>query len=99
MTVETIPWESHRYLNTPEDIAGYLDAVLEEGDPALLTHALGVVARSEGMSQIARRAGLSREALYRSLSTEGNPEFATIAKVLKSLGLRLGVKPIVDDTA
>ena len=47
MTVETIPWESHKYLNTPEDVAGYLDAVLEEGDPALLAHALGVVARSE----------------------------------------------------
>ena len=99
MTVETIPWESHRYLNTPDDVAGYLDAVLEEGDPALLAHALGVVGRSEGMTQIARRSGLSREALYRSLSAEGNPEFATIAKVLKSLGLRLGVKPIIDDAA
>ena len=99
MTVETIPWESHKYLNTPDDVAGYLDAVLEEGDPALLAHALGVVARSEGMTQIARRSGLSREALYRSLCAEGNPEFATIAKVLKSLGLRLGVKPIIDDAA
>ena len=99
MTVETIPWESHKYLNTPDDVAGYLDAVLEEGDPALLAHALGVVARSEGMTQIARRSGLSREALYRSLSAEGNPEFATIAKVLTSLGLRLGVKPLIEDAA
>lgn len=99
MSTTTIPLESHRYLKDADDIAGYLDAVLEEGDPSLLTHALGVVARSEGMSDIARRTGLSREALYRSLSAEGNPEFATIAKVLKSLGLRLAIKPLAKDAA
>lgn len=94
MSTETIPWESHRYLETAADIAGYLDAVLEEGDPALLSHALGVVAKSEGMTEIARTTGLSREALYRSLSAQGNPELATVVKVLHALGLRLSVKPI-----
>ena len=98
MKTETIPWESHRYLNSPEDIAGYLDAVLEEGDPALLSHALGVIAKSEGMTEIARRTGLSREALYRSLSAQGNPEFATVVRVLNSLGLRLSIKPVSMDT-
>lgn len=71
-----------------------LEAALEEGDPSLVVAVLGDIARSKGMTQIARETGLGRESLYKALSTEGNPEFATVFKVLKSLGLRLQVVPI-----
>ena len=75
--VKTIPWDSVRLLKTKDDIAGYLEAVLEDGDPALITHALGVIARSKGMTEIGRATGLGRESLYKALSAQGNPEFAT----------------------
>jgi probable addiction module antidote protein len=91
MAIETRPWDSANYLRTKEDIAHYLDAVLEDGDPELLKDALGAVARSQGMTEIAREAGLSRSSLYKALSPAGNPEFATVASVLKALGLRLSV--------
>jgi probable addiction module antidote protein len=91
MAIETRPWDSANYLKTKEDIAHYLDAVLEDGDPEVLKDALGAVARSRGMAEIAREAGLSRSSLYRALSPAGNPEFATVASVLKALGLRLSV--------
>lgn len=74
-------------------MANYLDACMEEGDPALITHALGVIARAKGMTQIARETGLGRESLYKALSPEGNPEFATVLKVIKALGLRLHAEP------
>ncbi|MHB1351299.1 MAG: addiction module antidote protein [Desulfobulbaceae bacterium] len=93
MALKTTRWDSAEYLKTDEDIAAYLDAVLEEDDPALVTHALGVIARAKGMSQIARETGLGRESLYKALSPEGNPEFATIVKVLKALGLQLHTSP------
>jgi probable addiction module antidote protein len=76
-------------LETKEDIAACLDAVLEDGDPELLKAALG--ARAKGMTEIARAAGLGRANLYKALSPAGNPEFATVAAVLKALGLRLSV--------
>ncbi len=88
---KTIPWDSAAYLESDEDIANYLEAVFEDGDPALITHALGVVARAKGMSQIAQAAGLGRESLYKALSPDGNPEFATVLKVMRALGLRLKV--------
>jgi probable addiction module antidote protein len=88
---KTIPWDSAKYLKTDEDIAEYLEAVFEDGDPALITHALGVVARAKGMSQIAQAAGLGRESLYKALSPDGNPEFATVLKVVRALGLKLKV--------
>ncbi len=92
--IETHPWDATRYLDSDEAIAAYLDAVLEENDPALLAAALGDVARAKGMTQIARETGLGRESLYKALSTKGNPELATVLKVLQALGLRLhaGVK-------
>lgn len=93
MTLKTIRWDSAEHLQTGEDIAAYLDAVLEENDPALVTHALGVIARAKGMSQIARETGLGRESLYKALSSEGNPEFATVLKVIKALGLQLHATP------
>jgi probable addiction module antidote protein len=88
---KTIPWDSAAYLKTSKDIANYLEAVFEDGDPALISHALGVIARAKGMSQIAQAAGLGRESLYKALSPEGNPEFATVLKVMRALGLKLKV--------
>ena len=70
-------------------MALYLEACFAEGDPALVAAALGDIARARGMSQVARDAGMSRESLYRSLSGEGNPAFATIMKVIKALGIQL----------
>src|SRR5467141_1011248 len=89
--IKTKPWDSATYLKTDEDIANYLEAVFEDGDPALINHALGVIARAKGMSQIAQAAGLGRESLYKALSREGNPEFATVLKVMRALGLKLKV--------
>jgi probable addiction module antidote protein len=74
-------------------MALYLEAALEEGDPVLVAAALGDIARSKGMSHVARAAGLGRESLYKALSPSGNPEFATIMKVVGALGLELRVLP------
>ena len=82
-------WDVVEHLKTDEDMSLYLEACLEDGDPALIAAALGDIARARGMSQVARDAGLSRESLYRALSGEGNPEFSTIMKVIKALGLKL----------
>ncbi len=87
----TIPWESAAYLETPEDVVAYLDAVFEDGDAELIAHALGVVARSKGMTEIARRAGVGRQSLYKALSPEGRPEFATVLNVIRALGLKLTI--------
>lgn len=86
-------YDSADYLNSEEEMAAYLEACLEEAgdDPAFIARALGTVARARGMTQLARDAGLSRESLYKALSPQGNPEFATILKVLRALGLRLHV--------
>lgn len=89
--IRTTKWDAANHLKTNKDIIEYLEAVLEEGDPALVAAALGDVARARGMSKIARAAGLGRESLYKALSAEGNPEFATVLKVIHSLGLRLHV--------
>ena len=89
--IKTIPWDSAAYLKSDEDIANYLEAVFEDGDPALVAAALGDVARAKGMAQIAQAAGLGRESLYKALSPEGNPEFATVLKVMRALGLKLKV--------
>jgi probable addiction module antidote protein len=88
---KTIPWDVIDHLKTDEDIALYLEAVFEDGDPALVAAALGDVARAKGMSQVAREAGLGRESLYKALSPDGNPEFATVLKVIRALGLKLKV--------
>lgn len=82
-------YDTAEYLKSDEDISLYLDACLQEGDPALVTHALGVIARARGMSRLARETGISREGLYRALSSDGNPEFATVMKVIHALGLKL----------
>lgn len=88
---KTIPWNTEDHLETPEDIAAYLEAAFEDGDPELIGHALGAVARSRGMTEIARRTGLGRQSLYKALSPEGHPEFATVLKVVRALGSKLTV--------
>jgi len=85
------------YIKSEKDIALYLDAVMEEAadNPALLAHALGDVARARrNMSQLARDAGVTREGLYKALSREGNPSFATVARIAKALGLELHFRPL-----
>jgi probable addiction module antidote protein len=87
--IKTSQWDAAAHLETDEDMAAYLEAALEDGDPSLVTAALGDIARAKGMTQIARETGLGRESLYKALSPEGNPEFATILKVVRALGLKL----------
>jgi probable addiction module antidote protein len=89
--IKTILWDSAAYLKSGKDIAYYLEAVIEDGDPTSVAAALGDVARVKGMAQIAKAAGLGRESLYKALSTDGNPEFATVLKVMRALGLKLKV--------
>ena len=89
----TTPWDPADHLETEEDMVAYLEAALEENDPALVTAALGDIARAKGMTQVARDAGLGRESLYKALSPTGNPEFATILKVVAALGLQLHAAP------
>ena len=87
--MRTKKWDAADHLKTDEDMVAYLEAALEESDPALVAAALGDIARAKGMTDIARGAGLGRESLYKALSPEGNPEFSTVLKVVKALGLRL----------
>ena len=94
MPLETRPYDTAEHLRTPEDIVLYIEAVLEDGDPALVADALGVVARARGMAQIAQETGRSREQLYRTLSEKGNPQLDTLMGGRKAIGLRLSVKPI-----
>ncbi len=84
MARKTSRWDAADTLETKEDIAAYLDAVLEDGDPDLLKAALGDIARAKGMTEIAQAAGLGRANLYKALSPDGNPEFATVARVPES---------------
>lgn len=85
----TRPYDSARYLDTPESWEEYLKATCEDGTPSEIAHALGVIARAQNMTKLAEKTGLSRQALYKALSGEGNPEFATIAKVADALGLQI----------
>ena len=87
--LKTTKWDVVDYLKTDKDMAEYLEAAIEDGDPTLISAALGDIARAKGMTQIARKAGLGRESLYKALSPNGNPEFATVLKVVRALGLRL----------
>jgi probable addiction module antidote protein len=90
----TQPFDPAEYLDDSEAIAAYLTEALATEDPAFIADALGVVARAHGMSEIALQSGLSRESLYRALSPDGNPEFATVLRVLRAMGLRLSTNPI-----
>ncbi|HCS06379.1 MULTISPECIES: addiction module antidote protein [Pseudomonas] len=91
MTEQFTRFDTADYLKTPSEMAAYLDACFEEdpGDGSLIRAALNDIARAQGMSQISRDTGLGRESLYKALGSSGNPEFATIIKVMKALGLKL----------
>lgn len=82
------------YLDSPEARADYMAAALEEGDAAEIRRALGTVARSLGMTAVAEEAGLGRESLYKALGAAGNPEFVTVLKLMKAMGLKLSALPI-----
>jgi len=97
MTIKLNKWDSAKYLKTEEDISDYFALCLQEAgdDAAFITHALGVIARARGMTQLAKDTGLGHESLRRALSGEGNPSFATILKVIHALGLRLSTQATV----
>jgi len=92
--VKSTLWDAAEHLKTNEDMAAYLEAAIEDGDPAVISAAVGDIARAKGMSQIARETGLGRESLYKALSPGGNPEFATILKVVRALGLKFHVEAV-----
>ena len=94
MTTETTPFDAARYLGTPEAEAVFLRDALETGDAGYIAHALGVIVRARGMSQVARDAGLTREALYKALTKSGNPTLSTLLKVTKALNIRLDAKAV-----
>ncbi|MBZ9988622.1 putative addiction module antidote protein [Mesorhizobium sp. BH1-1-5] len=93
MAITNSKWDAAKFLDTEDDIVAYLDAVMEEGDLSFLCKALGDVARSRGMTEIAKKTGMSRESLYKALSEKGNPSLSTVAAVLDAMGLRLSVAP------
>ena len=92
---KTTRYDVAEHLRTPEEMAAYLEAALEEsnGDASVVAKAIGDIARAKGMSQVAKDSGLSRESLYKALSKEGNPELVTVLKVFQSVGLKLKAVP------
>ena len=90
-SIRTRAHDPANYIETPEDALFLLEAAFEEGETGVIAEAIGAVARSKGMSEIAEATGLSRESLYRALSANGNPTLSTTLEVLKALGLRLTV--------
>jgi probable addiction module antidote protein len=92
-TLTVTKWNLADEIETKEDVAGIIEAALEENDAAFLFKVIGDIARSKGMAQIARELGLNRESLYVALSPEGNPSFTTVSKVLNVLGFQLSIRP------
>jgi probable addiction module antidote protein len=92
MGLKTTPFDPAKYLTTEDDILEYIKAWMEDGSPKEIARALGDVARSKGMTEIARKSGLGRQALYAALSDNGNPTLETLTAVLSALGLELTVK-------
>jgi len=89
MAIETLPFDPADYVTSAEDVEEYLRAAFEDGSAAEIADAFGVVARARGMTELARDTGLSRQALYKALSSDGNAGFATILAVAQALGFRL----------
>ena len=89
-------YDSADYLSGIEDVAAYLKAAIDEAgdDPAVIAQALGTIARSGNVSKLARRVGMSREGLYKALSADGNPSFATVIKVARAVGVRIHFEPV-----
>ncbi|MEJ8309032.1 addiction module antidote protein [Agrobacterium larrymoorei] len=91
---EISDWDPVDYLESDEAVVAYLEASFEDGDPRIIAVALGNIARAKGMSQIAKEAGITREALYKSLSDKGDPKLSTLLGVMRALGLRLSVTSV-----
>jgi probable addiction module antidote protein len=94
MTVETQPYDAAEILTSEERIAAYLEEAFADGEPAIIAAALGAVARARSIASVAKATGLTREALYKALSPDGNPTLSTLTAVTKALGYHLSVKPI-----
>lgn len=92
MATRTIRWDPAEHLTDKKAIAAYINAALEDGDPVVVAAALGDVARAQGMTRVARDAGLTRASLYKALNGDAKPEFATILRVLGALGVKLEAK-------
>lgn len=93
---KTTRFDAAHYLDSEDAIRAYLEEATASNDPAFIAHALGTVARARGMSRIAAKTGLSRESLYKALRADGNPEFATVLRVMQALGLKFSVTPAND---
>ncbi len=89
--VKTYPWDPAEHIKTEKDVIAYLDAAFEDGDPGVITAVLGDIARSKGMSKIAKKTGLGRESLYKSFSKGRNPGFLTVYRVVQALGSKLTI--------
>lgn len=92
MALKTLPFDPARHIETEEDIFYYLEAAMEGNDPRHIARALGDVARSQGMTDIAKKTGLGRQALYTALSENGNPTLETLTAVLSALGFELTIQ-------
>lgn len=93
MAIKTTKWDATEALNSEEAIAAYLEAAFEDGDPVMVAMALGDIAKVKGMASVAREAGITREALYKSLSNKGDPKLSTLLGVMKALGLSIHIAP------
>jgi probable addiction module antidote protein len=93
VAITTTPYDNADYLESDEEITAYIDAVFEDGDPSLITHALGVVARARGIHEVAKEAGISQVALDKALDARGGPDIETVVRVLRARGLRLAAVP------
>ena len=90
-TTQTRPWNAADFLETEEDVVAYIEAVFDDGDPELIVAALGDIAKAEGMTRIAMKAGLGREGLCKALAPDGTPGFATVLKIMRAMDLRFHV--------
>lgn len=99
-STRTTPFDAALYIDTPEAVAALLEDALATGDAGYVAHALGIIARSKGMTAVAEKAGLGRESLYKGLKEGGNPQLETVLKIVAALGLRLKPTPVeVEDAA
>lgn len=96
MALKTTPFDAAEYLTTPEMQADFLTDALESGDAGYVAHAIGIIARARGMSAVAKGAGVTREALYKSLSEDGDPRLTTLLGVVRTLGFTLAVRPAAE---
>lgn len=94
MTLETFPLDLAEYATDPETQTYMLEQAMASGDPAYLSNTLGIIARARGMTETAAKAGVTREALYKALSTKGDPKLSTLLGVFRALGLRMRLEPI-----